>query len=128
MNRKKMWLFLGILVTGLFFGCKTPPPPSSLPPVPAAPPPLRPLTQEIIKRIADPMTLQYYISSWVILDYEGITDYPDSIDVRDIDDIKSPPYASIPNRIDVNPKGAAQLRYDALYRVILIREQTRGLC
>jgi hypothetical protein len=127
MNREKMapWLFLGILASGLFFGCKTPPPPP-LAPVPAPPPPLRPLTQEIIKRVADPMTLQYYISSWVILDHEGIPDYPESIDIRDVTNISSPPYAGIPNRIDVNPKGTAQLRYDNLYRVILIKEQTRG--
>jgi hypothetical protein len=132
MNRKKIvpWLFLGILATGLLGGCKTPPEEIVVekpdPPVPEAPPPLRPLSKEIFKRIANPMALQYYISSWVILNYDDIPDYPESIDVRNFPNVEAPPYAGIPNRIDVNPAGAAQLRYDSLSRVILIKEQTRG--
>jgi hypothetical protein len=72
------------------------------------------------------MTLQYYISSWVILEYIGIPEYPESIGVWDVTNVKWPPYAPIPNRIDVNPNGTALLQYDSLYRVILINELTPG--
>jgi hypothetical protein len=132
MARKKItsWLFLGILATGLFVGCKSAPVapvlPDPPPPVPQAPPPLRPLSREIFKRIANPMALQYYISSWVILNYDDIPDYPASIGVQSFPNVSAPPYASVPNRIDVNPQGTAQLSYDSLDRVILIKEQTRG--
>jgi hypothetical protein len=122
MNRKKIaqWLFLGILAISLFVGCGTPPEPESTPPEPEKPvlplPPLRPLTREILTRVTDPKALQYYISTWVILDYEGIPDYPDTIEVISREIPLKEPF-----------RGADRIRYDsAIYREIFIKEQTGG--
>lgn len=142
--------FLGVTVLIIIFaGCNTPPPPSSSVTsisIPPPPPPIRLLTLDILKRAA-PEALQYYISAWIILEYEGIPNYPDTITVRDVitlreDIVRIPPVLNNQGEVvepeksyqlrlqdprAVNPGGVGYIQYESLNRIILIKEQTRGV-
>jgi hypothetical protein len=123
------WLLAGVLVTGLFLGCETTKKVEVRPSIPAAPSPLRPLTGDIISNIADPATVQYYISSWVILNYEDIPPYPNPLPVGPVQNV-TPELSTSPLRsgIDVNLDGTVNFRYGTdKSRIILIDEQTPGI-
>ncbi|MDR1410614.1 MAG: hypothetical protein LBI91_00240 [Spirochaetaceae bacterium] len=122
----------------IFTGCNTTAPPAAPPQtqnviqIPAPPPPVRLLTVDIYKRAA-PEALQYYISAWIILEYVGIPDYPDTITVRDVVTIPEGAEPGRPYQLRpqdpraVNPRGVGYIQYENLDRIILIKEQTRGV-
>jgi hypothetical protein len=108
---------------------------------------MRPLTVNVLKRAA-PEALQYYISTWVILESEELPDYPETISVRDLtifreDVVKIPPvmgrqgevvepeqsyrFVLLPDPRAVNPAGVGHIMYGNFSRTILVKEQTRGV-